>query len=210
VGFEALAKLPKLQELVFRQKMPMHQERVLQLWVQWLPHLRRFMHTLCQNDEWDIVVKGHHNNVVDLQRPLKLMLHEVALSGNVQTATSCELPQVKTLYLFNPLGDVVGMCDRFTTLSTLILSHAQMDVVESVLERVGQRLSNLQLKNPQPELLLKNILPFCPNLRKLKILLGQAGDDWSVPAGCCSFLEQVCFNMNNQLFPPGFILQVTA
>jgi hypothetical protein len=116
---------------------------------------------------------------------------------------------VKTLYLFNPLGDVVAMCDRFTTLSTLILSHAQMDVVESVLQRVGLRLSNLQLENPHPELLLRNVLPFCPNLTSLKILSGQ-GDYWSVPAGCCSFLEQVCFNMNNQLFPPGFILQVTA
>ena len=205
VGFEALTKLRHLRQFLLNQSPPDWQTNWVHWCMQLLPHLKMIGFSFSKY-KWYVPRNGHHDEVVVLQTPAKLSLEEMILSGDVQPAMGCELPELQTLFLLRPMGDVAGMCDRFQNLSTLWFYHAHMDVVESVLQRVGHRLSGLSIRVTLPKLLLGNVLCLCPNL-KILTLNCRRGDVWNLPAGCLSILEEF-YCIDSSLSSPGFIVQV--
>ena len=206
VGFQALAKLEYLREVLFPVNVQCpHQERALALCAQFLPNLRIIGHSFSKS-RFDLMLGGYHDGIM-LKKPQTLKLEELALSGDVEHVLSCKLPELRTLMLSKPTGDIATVCESFQNLSTLIFSGADMVNIESVLQRVGWRLGCLSIDSTTPKLLLGNVLGFCPNL-KILTLEYRRGDVWNLPDGCLRVLEEVNLDMDSRLFPSGFIVQV--
>jgi hypothetical protein len=206
VGFQALAKLEYLREVLFPGNLQCpHQGRALALCAQFVPNLRIIGHS-CSKSRFDSMLGGYHDGVMLKQRQT-LKLEELALSGDVEHVLSCKLPELRTLMLSRPTGDIAAVFDSFQNLSTLILSGANMVNIESVLQRVGWRLGCLSIDSTTPKLLLGNVVGYCPNL-KILTLKYRSGDVWNLTDGCSRFLEELNLDMDSKLFPPGFIVQV--
>jgi hypothetical protein len=209
VGFQALAKLRKLRQLQFsfeNHQSLLRLKRLVVLYVEFLPHVRLLGKT-CKNVRSYHTDQCLHNEIVKLQNAAKLDLEELALSGDVDPAIRCQLPELQVLNLYTASGDVARVCDRFQNLSAIIFYSVQVEVIESVLQHVGQRLSSLTVSQTHPGLVLGNLVGWCPNL-KILTLECSSSDVWNVPAGCLSRLEEIHFVMFDQRFPPGFIVQV--
>jgi hypothetical protein len=208
VGFQALAKLRNLREVMSSDATWQQEKcmRLMRLCVQCLPHLRVFG---CNSGLDSHCIKyGVTHNEMMLQTPKKLNLESLALEGDVEPALGWELPELQGLHLRKPSGDVAGLCDRFQNLSFLSFCEADMDVIESVLQHVGQRLSKLEISEARPASLLGTAVALCPNLKILSFECGY-GDDLNLPAECLRFLEEVSMDIYCTLFPPGFIVQVS-
>jgi hypothetical protein len=207
VGFEALTNLRHLRQFLLNQSPPDWQTNWVLWCMQLLPHLQIVGLNFSKYMWYYVPRNGYHNEVALLHTPAKLSLEEMILSGDVQPAMGCELPELQTLYLLRPTGDVAGMCDRFQNLTTLWFCHAHMDVIESVLQQVGHRLSRLSMRATLPKLLLENVLCLCPNLKILTFDCCR-GVIWNLPAGCLSLLEEVYLCIEFGFFSPGFFVQV--
>jgi hypothetical protein len=207
VGFKALATLGNLQELLTSGlDWEQQQEKFVPLWFQFLPHLRLAGHSF-RKYKMD-ACNGYHNAAL-LQKSATLMnLEELALSGYVDAALSCQLPQVRALHLHRTWGDLAGLCDRFHNLSTIIFDCVDMEQIKGVLQHIGQRLRSLALGSIRQKLMLANVVSLCPNLEILTLQY-RCGGAWNLPAGCLSFLEDVHLDMQYKEFPPGFIVKVS-
>jgi hypothetical protein len=55
---------------------------------------------------------------------------------------SCQLPELQALYFLRSRPDVVrGVCDLFHNLiSTIVFDSVEINVIESVLQQIGERL----------------------------------------------------------------------
>jgi hypothetical protein len=214
VGFEALAKLCNFREFLFNTlDLDYHNKRkIIALCIHFLPHLHYLGFRLSNNnneqqDDMENCVRYHRE--IMLQNPVKLNLRELALGGDVQPFMSCQLPELQTLYFLRSRGDVVGVCDRFHNLSTLIFDLAHMDVIESVLQQTGERLSTLKISGYMyPQFLLNIVAGNCANLKMLSLSFRYC-HVWSAPDGCLSFLEEIHLLFGDNLFLPGLVLQVS-
>jgi hypothetical protein len=214
VGFEALSKLKNLQQFLFRdleQDWHLH-ERCLLLCTQFLPKLRIVgldfsdlsLETFSEEDDGNF----YHDQVV--QQPIQLGLEEVILSGDAQPHHKCQLPQLRTLHLFRPVGDVAGMCDRFLALEVISFYEAKAETVMAVLQLVGHRLHKLILDEIKPgKLSVSKMLQLCPNLKHLHMVLCEFDDSYTVwPVEMLSCLEEVNIQMVYEPLPCGLIVKV--
>jgi len=213
VGFEALSHLSKLRELLFFEHMSdLELNKWLPLCFDFLPYLWLAGHSL---STWGFLVTGYHNKALLEKKPPILNLEELVLSGAGSGGTldealmSCELPELRALYLTVPRKDVHKLFDRSPNISTIGFSFTRMDVIESILERMGRRLTSLTVRTADPIFVLGNIAGLCPNLKMLTLNFCP-GDVWKVPAGCFQLLEQVKLEFFDGCgpYPPGIIMQV--
>jgi hypothetical protein len=222
VGFEALSTLPHLRHLVFGDSMKewRQEQKCLMLCSKFLPHLRVAGHridVLDLNTIYDLRRHRHfflnshryHHQIVRQRQPNKLSLENLMLSYDVQPHENCQLPELKSLSLCMPRGDVLGLCDRFSTISELGLHETDSpDLVITVLRGLGRRLRTLVLTEVPHALSLGDVLSYCPNLERWRFEFCNFVDNSNVwPEGCMSCLEEAYFGYHRKV-PPGFLLQV--
>jgi len=225
VGFKALSTLPHLRHFLFGDSMKewKQEQKCLMLCSRFLPHLKEAGHHIdvidfnANEDFWRhrhfwSNVHRYHHQIVRQRQPNKLSLENLMLSYDVQPHENCQLPELKSLSLCMPRGDVLGMCDRFSTISELGLHETDFspDMVITVLRGVGRRLRTLVLNEAPHALSLVQVLSFCPNLERWRFEFCNFTDNSNVwPEGCMSCLEEAYFGYHRKV-PPGFIVQVNA
>jgi hypothetical protein len=215
VGFEALSHLSKLRELLFFEHMSnLELNKWVPLCFDFLPHLWLAGRTFSAGG---FLQQGYHNKALLMKKPSRLNLQELGLvcagSGGVldEALMGCELPELRALYLTGPNTDVHKLFDRSPNISTIAFICTRMDVIESILQHMGRRLTSLTVRNAMPKFLLENIAGLCPNLKVLKLKFC-INDVWNLPAGCFQLLEQVELEVfifsGCNAYPPGIIMQV--
>lgn len=215
VGFEALSKLKHLQQFLFgdfEEDWQLHRVCLL-LCTQFLPKLRFIGLDFSDLNNETFEEEDHGNFYHDqvVQQPIQLGLEEVILSGHAQPHNNCQLPQLRTLHLFRPVGDVAGMCDRFLTLSEISFYEGDTDTVMAVLQLVGRRLHKLVMEEIGPqEFVLPTLLQLCPNLKHLHIVMCGYDDSYTSawPTEIFGCLEEVNLQMVYEPLPCGFIVMV--
>lgn len=209
VGFQALSKLRQLRQFLFGEHIYSLEleEKFFLLCSQFLPQLkvscRRF-------DKLDSVDNGFYNK--SLQQPITLSLNNIAVSEDVQLHENLQLPELQSISLRKPMKDVLGLLERFSTVSALGLSEVENvpeDImISTVLQSVGGRLRSLILYDVQQVLSLAQVFQLCPRLERFRISYCKFQDTSSKwPEKHFNCLEEV-FVSADQLIPPGFILQV--
>lgn len=135
------------------------------------------------------------------------------LSKAMQLHEHCELPEVQSLTLSHPKGDMLGLCSRFPTLSALAIHETKRsgppDLIMNVLRAgVGQRLHTLVLDEAPHPMSLNKILQLCPKLKRLRLDFCNFNDRTVVwPESLLNSLEEVHL-CNQYQAPSGYMLQV--
>jgi hypothetical protein len=219
-GFEALSKLPHLQQFICAENLQdwKHEVRFFNLCTEYLPHLRvagRSFDIMDLNDlytDGSTRARGYHSKLVkQLKRPATLSLQLLNLSDGVLPNKMVKLSSLEELYLWNPSSSVLDWCDNFASLTALGLYQCDESGITPVLHllhRVGQRLCSLVLCELQDyEFSLAEVLRVCPRLKRFKLSsckLKKDPDQW--PEAAFSGMEESWFEMVN--LPPGFLKQV--
>jgi hypothetical protein len=169
-GIKALSTLRHLRQFLFGDYYLGSWEQLKQshlLCAEYLPHLKgvgRFDSMLLSEYQ--------HNELVQQQQLPKLSLANLTIGKEVVLQPNLQLPELQSMSVFFPMSDVVGLCERFSTVSALALydlRDAPPDTVMTVLQKVGGRLRSLSLYgSPQP-LSLTKIFELCPQLESFKI-----------------------------------------
>jgi hypothetical protein len=169
-GIKALSTLRHLRQFLFGEYSWGSWERAkecIPLCAEYLPHLKgvgRF--------DSKFLRECHHNELVQQQQLPQLSLANLSIGRGVEPHKNLQLPELESLSLWFPMNDVVGLCERFSTISALELydlRDAPPDTVMTVLQKVGGRLRSLSLYgSPQP-LSLTKIFELCPQLESFKI-----------------------------------------
>jgi hypothetical protein len=218
-GFEALSKLPHLQQFIFADYMKEsdweHQVRFFNLCTEYLPHLR------VAGQSFDVMgmdnllldgyqhARGYHNKLVQqLKRPATLSLQLLNLADDVLPAKMIKFSHLEELVLWNPSSRVLDWCDSHASLTALGLyyEHNQRDIIP-VLRQVGQRLQSLTLCEVNKKFSMAEVLQLCPRLKRFKVSVCKFKKDpeqW--PEAAFSGMEEACFEM--MTLPPGFLKQV--
>jgi hypothetical protein len=169
-GFKALSTLRHLRQFLFRDYyvggLARAKECIL-LCAEYLPHLKG-----AATFDSKFLSECQHNELVQHQQLSKLSLANLSIGRNVEPHKNLQLPELESLSVRFPMNDVVGLCDRFSTISALVLcdiKYASPETVMTVLQGVGGRLRSLSLIfAPQP-LSLAKIFELCPQLESFKI-----------------------------------------
>lgn len=233
-GFEALSKLRLLRQFLFGETINDKwnweiEKNFLVLCWQILPQLKaagRRFDVLGMEDQWTFFrstqsfgpCRNHyHNHLVQQPQLTELGLEDLYLSWEVQPHEHLKLPELKSLSLIGPAGDVLSLCERFPTITALALIwpllHIKLEVIMKVLQKIGRRLNSLVLKNIgsiyDMTFSLYEVLELCPNLERLMISLCYTSDATHIwPKRFFDCLEEVHFHKCEQLLPPGFVMQV--
>jgi len=128
VGFSALATMRQLRIFkffYFRENWAMEQ-KCLRLCAEFLPHLRMVGYSRADSNiswlfQYEDTDGAYHNPLVKREQSAQLALEELILVGEVQPNQFCQLPHLKTVVLFRPKGDVLGLFHRFHTIVDLQL-----------------------------------------------------------------------------------------
>jgi hypothetical protein len=217
-GFEALSKLPLLQQFIFAECMEecdwKHEVRFFNLCTEYLPQLRVAGQRFDVMDMDDLLLdgypraRGYHNELVQqLKRPASLSLELLDLADDVLPAKRIKFSQIKELVLWNPSSRVLDWCDSHASLTALGLYEYNETDITPVLLKVGQRLQSLALCVVSTTISLAEVLQLCPRLKRFKVSsckVKKDPDQW--PEAAFSFLEDACFEKVN--LPPGFLIQV--
>jgi hypothetical protein len=94
-------------------------------------------------------------------------------SKDLQPFMSCQLPELQALCFLRSRADVVrGVCDRFHNLiSTIVFDSVEINVIESVLQQIGERLCSLTISDFMfPQFLLRIVVGLCANLNALTFI----------------------------------------
>ena len=168
-GIKALSTLCHLRQFLFDGYFGSWEraKEYILLCAEYLPHLKG----ACEFDSM-FVSEHMHNELVQQQQLPKLSLANLSIGKEVVPNKNLQLPELESLSVFFPMSDVVGLCERFLTVSALALydlKDAPPDTVMTVLQKVGGRLRSLSLYgSPQP-LSLAKISELCPQLESFKI-----------------------------------------
>lgn len=221
-GFEALSKLPYLRKFLFslyEESEYDDKSQYMLMCAKFLPKLKMvkedFAEYLCYSTlaSFGRQSDSSHGSILQEPRPVALGLEQAALVGVVQPHESCQLPDLKTLFWFEPIGDApVSFCTRFQTVTELFLVLAvDEDLVMGVLQEVGQRLTKLELGVVRQALPLAKIFQCCPNVECLRIeyCTFNAWAKWpSTIKDFCTHLKEFTLNMNCEPLPRDFIINV--
>jgi len=148
--------------------------------------------------------------------PTKLGLQELCLSYHERPSEAVELPDIRTLILDSPTGNVLNLVERLSSISTLGLYSIfgiEDSQIMAILKSVGRNLHTLVLARVQKVLSLAGVLQSCPKLKRLRItdcvhFEDEASTVW--PANYFSSLEEVYLGDSEQYLAPGFIMQVKS
>lgn len=139
---------------------------------------------------------------------MELSLESLLLSCSVQPRENIHFPNLEALHLYRPSGDLVGLCDRFSTLISFGFYKPQdAHTVMNVLQHVGQRLRRLVIDNARRRLLLVEVVRLCPNLETLRLVHCRFSDFRPFPLGLLNHLQDVHCDID-YIAPPGFVEQV--
>jgi hypothetical protein len=207
VGFGALSTLCHLRQFHFAESMATiwtHEKKCLLLCAQYLPQLKfigRYHDFLCGAAQRP----DHHNHLVSNEQHLpKLSLAHLIIGEEVKPRVNFYVPELESLSLWMPMKDVVGLCDRFSTISALALYRPSADVVLAALERVGQRLRSLSLFDVFQPMSFAKLFECCPRLENFRIELCICIDTvWPKKWFNCVKEARVSGSL-----PSGFIMQV--
>lgn len=225
VGLEALSKLQHLRMLLFGEYVETWEQetKFLLLCSQFLPQLRAAgrhfgvynFNELYMNMGLDVDTHinrtSYHHYVVQQQEPCKLSLEHLLLKEDVQPHEKCQLPELQSLTVTRPNGDVLKMINRYSTISALAFyetDFSPLDLVTEVLQGIGRRLHTLVLSEIPNPFSLSEVLQLCPNVKHLRLDFCHFNDssiEW--PENLLSCLEEVHFCCPYKA-PPDFIKQV--
>jgi hypothetical protein len=219
-GFEALAKLPHLQQFIFGEYMQAedwsHELRYLRLCTEYLPHLRVAGRSfdVMDADHWELSEcdRGYHNELLQhLQLPTTPSIHFFFnLADDALPQISVKYPKVEELLLWEPSERVIGLLgERFASLTLLGLYDCGETDVVPALQQVGQGLRTLVLNSITRQLSLAKVLQLCPRLKCFKVSTFEVKiDPEQCPEGAFSYMEEAYF-VSGKL-PIGFLKQVNA
>jgi hypothetical protein len=156
----------------------------------------------------DLVDGSYYEQVVQQSTPTTLSLEGLVLSWDDQPKQNVHLPNLEALHLFYPKGDVVGLCDRFSTLTSLGFYEADGSVVMKVLQKMGQRLLRLVLEKVCQNLWLVEVLRLCPKLKMFRLQFCHLKDSSQFPEGLLSCLEEFVCDPHYSDPPHGFVAEV--
>jgi hypothetical protein len=220
-GFEALSKLPHLQQFIYGEFMReydwKHQVRFFNLCTEYLPHLKAAGHTfdVMYVDDREIQglmrARGYHSELVQqLKRPATLSLQLLNLANDVLPAKRIKFSGLEELALWNPSSRSLDWCDRNTSVTALGLYECNKTGVAPVLRllhQVGQRLNLLVLHEVNEEFSLAEVLQLCPRLKRFKLSSCKVKNDpeqWPDEAFSC--MKETYFD--SVKLPRGFLNQV--
>jgi hypothetical protein len=220
-GFEALSKLPHLQQFLFGEHMKeddwKHQVRFFNLCTEYLPHLKAAGHNfnIMQVDDREFQgfnrARGYHSELVQqLKRPATLGLQLLNLADDVLPEKRIKFSGLEELALWNPTSRSLDWCDRNTSVTALGLYECNktgLAPVLRLLHQVGQRLDSLVLHLVDEEFSLAEVLQLCPRLKRFKLSRCKVKKDpeqW--PEEAFSFMEETWFFCVK--LPRGFLIQV--
>jgi hypothetical protein len=224
VGFEALSTLRHLRQFHFGEYLFSdweHDEKCLMLCARFLPCLKLagsyndFLDGGNQSPE-------EHNDFVQQNHLQKLSLSDLTIGRNVELHENFQLPELESLSLWLPMKDIVGLCDRFSSISALAfyeLRFSPPDMVTTVLHTVGKRLRSLSLDDAPQPMSLAQIFEFCPRLESFRIQFCNFNDAPTVqwPARYFSCMKEArvgvqrpSIDLDSQSLPCGFIMQVNG
>jgi hypothetical protein len=171
-----------------------------------------------QSRAWIIIVimttpnsQGYHNEMLQhLQQPAVLGLRLLMLEGNCQPNENVHFPELEVLILWYPTNDMLNLCDRFESVSTLAINHDFFfEDIMPVLCRVGQRLHALVLFKVNKKISLAEVLLNCPRLKCFAVEdseVNQAPEQWPAASFLC--MEEV--HLEDVKLPSGFMKQVNT
>jgi hypothetical protein len=221
-GFEALSKLPHLQQFIYGEHMKdcdwEHEVRFFKLCTEYMPHLRVAGHSFDVMSMDDLHMhryksaRGYHCELVQqLNQPTTLSLQLLNLWSDVLPKNITEFSNLEELVMWNPSSRLLEWCDRHAKLTSLGLYEYQKPDITPVLRalhQVGQRLHSLVLcEFYSSEFSLAEVLQLCPRLKRLKVStcsVKKDPDQW--PEAAFSCLEEACFE--SVTFPSGFLKKV--
>lgn len=217
VGIKALSRLPFLRQFNFpighlHCTTKQVQNKCMILCSQFLPRLSvlgvDFTVQFQFQDLDDRIYSnwGIHNQIIE--QPLYLGLEELILKDKVQLHPDCQMPKLKRVFWNCPSGDVLGIFNKFQTITELGFCGGFRADVKKVLQEVGRRLRRLVFQyiifiNPE-------ILQFCPNLEYVQFYDCRFQDDYgSWPSNIfCSIREADLRMYTNPFGQQDFIVQV--
>jgi hypothetical protein len=220
-GFKALSKLQHLEQFIFGRDSEYscgwtEESMHIVHCAKYLPQLkvigRRLEFIGC--DDYIDFPEGYHNDMLQhLQEPAVLGLQQLnlaGLAGDCLPNENVHFPQLEVLILWAPTNNMLNLCDRFESVSTLAIYHGRLfEDIMPVLCRVGQRLHSLVLFKVDKRVSLSEVLLNCPRLKCLvleKSKFNQAPERWPAASFLC--MEEVRFL--SMKLPPGFIKQVNT
>jgi hypothetical protein len=221
-GFEALSKLPHLQQFIYGGFMKecdwKHDVRFFNLCTEYLPHLRVAGHSfdVMRMDVLHMhhykIARGYHNELVkQLNQPITLSLQLLNLADDVLPNNRTQFSHLEELILWNPSSCLLEWCDRHAKLTSLGVYEYQKPAITpilSALHQVGQRLHSLVMcEFYSSEFSLAEVLQLCPRLTRLKVSTCKLKMDpvqW--PEAAFSCMEQVRFD--TVILPPCFLKKV--
>lgn len=176
-GFRALSHLLDLRVFLFADFDRMGRDPNTELsqvftCVQMMPQLhlvgREFDLYECMMGKY---LFGYHNELVMLQRPVRLELQELVLSGkSVRLPKNFQVPEVRRLHLYQPAEvDLRSLLRRMPHLSELGLWKVSSAVLSQILGEVGSRLDKLQVLSTEP-VQLGRVFECCPRLSELRVV----------------------------------------
>lgn len=213
-GFKALSTLPHLKRLFFNSLKWEQVHRGVLMCAQFLPRLQMIgmetsEHCLSRLSTGSAdSSKLYHKDLVEQQQPVQLSLTHLILKGDTNLHPTCQLPELKALHLLEPCGEILGLIDRFQTITELSFYDANVDLIKLVLGKIGWRLSKLGFQGQLQS--MSEYLQLCPNLKCLcleecrfvDMFFGSRPDDF------LQSLEQVNFNVAYTRALTGLIPQV--
>jgi len=228
VGFEALSTLRYLRQFHFGEYFGVYFEidwelyqKCIMLCARYLPQLKftgSYNDFLCGSTQSPV----KYNELVQQHELPKLSLSDLTIGSDVEPHEDLELPELESLSLWLPMKDIVGLCDRFSSISALALynlRYAPSDIIITVLHTVGKRLRSLSLSDAPQPLSLAQIFGFCPRLESFRIEFCNFNDaptvQWPARYFSCAKEARVGAqrhesHLDSQSLPRGFIMQVNA
>jgi hypothetical protein len=216
-GFEALSKLPNLQQFIYGENLHdwTYEVRFFALCTKYLPHLRAASHSIDLMDGLQCrangLKRGYHSHLFKQLIPLAtLNLQLLDLADDVLPAKRIKFSGLEELVFWNPSFRSLDWCDLNTSVTSLGLYECSNIGIAPVLDllcKVGERLNSLVLHEIIEQFTLAEVLRICPRLKRFKVSgckLDRAPE--LCPEAVFSCMEEVC--LEHMKLPPGFIKQV--